>query len=584
MVAYPIVMLSELDDIEGRNSAILDVPLSTGSPDCIQLAREWITECWRHHHKECPNETSRSARFVPSRLLYVGDNMSSVLRLRDSSRIKESTAQFKYLALSHCWGDNVIKDFQKLTTNNKELWEDCIDEATLPLNFRDAIMFTRQVGCNYLWVDSLCIIQDDKNDWVRESEKMGHVYANAYCTISSSGSVDATGGCFHERNPFTSIPCYLRVSDMNGLAIRANKDTYNKNTFGVEVDSGPLSKRAWTFQERLLSQRIVHFTKTTLFFECNTHFASEVVRGGVRYSERRENRSSPLVESRYDPTTGYRAAFNALKARQSPELSTHEEFELHESWFSLIAKYTSCKLTHADDRLIAIFGISKAIIDSPEEQPLIYWEGLWHRHLLFDLLWCLETEPAPRPTPPRAPSWSWGAVDGRIGDRLTHRVKDNGRLIATFEKAATIVNHLRPPGRIVLGCLILPINHIERSNHSERQYILQYNFKIETPVDETPKDAILELCCMPDTTTDFETLTDLYCAELLRIVDKLDVQYQTSKRSGRSEGIVLRRTRISTEPGMASEYMRVGRFWAEWTEDFDGFGIFQLSKEDCIVF
>ena len=71
---------------------------------------------------------------------------------------------------------------------------------TLPKSFRDAIMICRALGIRFLWIDSLCIIQQDAEDWERECSRMRDVYRNSYLTISIARSRGSSDGCFSTRS------------------------------------------------------------------------------------------------------------------------------------------------------------------------------------------------------------------------------------------------------------------------------------------------------------------------------------------------------------------------------------------------
>ena len=116
---------------------------------------------------------------------------------------------------------------------------------------------------------------------------MSSVYAQAFCTISACGSSNSEGGYFHNKNPLFYFPFNLLSSpgSRTGLVIKQGQFDHPADTFSYEVNSSPLSKRSWAFQERLLSRRIVHFGSSLLFFECNTLYASELEREGTEYDE-----------------------------------------------------------------------------------------------------------------------------------------------------------------------------------------------------------------------------------------------------------------------------------------------------------
>jgi hypothetical protein len=157
-------MLTHSESMRGGQAAKREVPFSTGSPLCLELAKKWINDCERGHKPHCHPKTAIYS-FRPIRLLEVGDMSSSVLYLRDFSSSSSNAPEIKYLALSHCWGIDCISKAQKLTKDKKFEWSKTgIDEKLLPLNFQHTISFTRQVGVGYLWIDSLYIAQDDDQD------------------------------------------------------------------------------------------------------------------------------------------------------------------------------------------------------------------------------------------------------------------------------------------------------------------------------------------------------------------------------------------------------------------------------------
>lgn len=187
-----------------------------------------------------------------------------------------------------------------LTSHNKAMLLQNINLEDLSRNFQDAAQFSRMMGYSYIWIDSLCIIQRcfqhelgspcnslSKADWEHESKQMANVYASAECTISACGSADSSGGCFRSRNPLVYFPCHILTekqagaTGQRGLAVRARRDEFWANTFQTQVDQSPLSGRAWAFQERMLSRRMIHFGTSMIFFECATLFASEQQPTGI---------------------------------------------------------------------------------------------------------------------------------------------------------------------------------------------------------------------------------------------------------------------------------------------------------------
>jgi hypothetical protein len=117
-----------------------------------------------------------------------------------SVKLLETTDKYaSYICLSHCWG----KENQplKCTTANLNEWKSRIDWDLLPQTFQDAIDFVRRLGQRYLWIDSLCILQDDRDDWDEQSVKMAEIYENSYLTLAASWASDCTGGLYHKDSP-----------------------------------------------------------------------------------------------------------------------------------------------------------------------------------------------------------------------------------------------------------------------------------------------------------------------------------------------------------------------------------------------
>lgn len=190
---------------------------------------------------------------MPTRLIELGDPV----RLVDSSSIKAS----RYVALSHCWGP--LKDNEKFCTSkhNIEQLKACIAVESLPRMFRDTVTVTRGLGIKYIWIDSLCIIQDDEDDWERESGRMGRVFSDAYCTISASSASSSLEGFLTPRTPRRCVELPTRSAGM--LYVCPAIDDFHH-----DVELGQLNRRGWVLQERALSRRSIYFTSTQVYWEC----------------------------------------------------------------------------------------------------------------------------------------------------------------------------------------------------------------------------------------------------------------------------------------------------------------------------
>ncbi|KAH7918660.1 HET-domain-containing protein [Leucogyrophana mollusca] len=351
---------------------------SLASEASFSLAQEWLRQCLQQHHN-C-TEAARAARTssTPSRLIDVGGDSGAVPRLVTTQELNQ--VGLEYLTLSHCWGG---ADILRLLVENINSLTIGIPMSTLPNTFRDAILITRRLGYQYLWIDSLCIIQNSPSDWRSSSAIMGEIYANSICTIAALTARNSHEGCFfdHARNPLFFRPCRIR----DNWYVRANSNV------GIDLRVGlsplPLHTRAWVVQERILAPRTVYYGSTGLAWECVDCSATEtVLRGEV---------------SRFSP----KASFFGIQ-KQPDE-------DKYDAWSAIRISYTQCLLTRFSDRLVAISGVIKRL------EMLTGWQnvwGLWKEHLLMDMLWYFD-EPArgiPETDGYLAPTWSWMGVEGKV--------------------------------------------------------------------------------------------------------------------------------------------------------------------------
>jgi hypothetical protein len=181
------------------------------------------------------------------------------------------------MTLSHCWGTVEILKRQR---QNLKSFYDLIPFDALPKTFKDAIEVTKSLRTRYLWIDSLCIIQDSTDDWQKEAAVMHLLYQNAYCNIAATGAKDGSYGCFFERNPNTFNATVVRLlwkmAESKLFAVVQQTRILQKR-----ISDSPLLRRAWVLQERLLAQRVVHFVQDQVFFECREHLMCGLYPHGI---------------------------------------------------------------------------------------------------------------------------------------------------------------------------------------------------------------------------------------------------------------------------------------------------------------
>jgi hypothetical protein len=166
--------------------------------------------------------------------------------------------------------------------------------SILPPTFAQVCAIALELGYSFVWIDSLCIIQDSSADVRAELSTMANIYESAAVTLAATASEDSKGGCERSRDEYLHNECVLMVSasdryhDRQCLYIAPEMWERRKDmsfNFFTKVDMAPLNQRAWVFQERLLSRRILHFGDGVLLFECNSMRATDIYHPGVEYDK-----------------------------------------------------------------------------------------------------------------------------------------------------------------------------------------------------------------------------------------------------------------------------------------------------------
>jgi hypothetical protein len=195
----------------GLDSAISSEPqylpcssIFTGSDECIKRCRLWLQQCVESH-PEC----QRSAPLKPPTRLI------EILGPQDV-RLVEPTTPMPYFALSYCWGGD--KNVLTTTITSITQFRTSIPFASLALTIQDATGVTYRLGAPHIWIDSLCILQDDAQDWEREAKDMCNVYRNTTLTIGALGAARAAGGLFSRRDPLSLGGYRFPISQPTGVS------------------------------------------------------------------------------------------------------------------------------------------------------------------------------------------------------------------------------------------------------------------------------------------------------------------------------------------------------------------------------
>jgi hypothetical protein len=365
----------------------------TSSDMTLDSAYKWYRSCC-NDHIDCRQLSSREP-FTPTRLLDIGVKGDTIWKLR-IPRKEEMPHSLPYMTLSYRWGLN--PNFRLLSSNIEEyrLGKLICD---LPKTFRESIIVARRFSIRYLWIDSLCIIQNSVRDWNQESAQMYNVYAHSSCNIAASASAGPEGGLFRAREPRDVRPGLVEV----GATKSGRKTFYLTDTnYMARHISGPLDRRGWVFQERLLAPRVLHFTEHQIIWECFTENKCEAFPKGIPFHQ-------PL--KRFDSIFGisnFQQQQQQQQQQQKQLLITDSAFQ---KWKTLVNQYTKCIFTYPDDKLNAFSGMVTLYQGETEDKCLA---GLWKSRLSEGLNWYATCPVRKSCTPFRAPSWSWASLDGPV--------------------------------------------------------------------------------------------------------------------------------------------------------------------------
>ncbi|WAO87250.1 Protein kinase domain-containing protein [Fusarium falciforme] len=352
-----------------------------GSQQQFKLLNEWINLCDTTHNCTSVQGHEGHVGSMPTRVLHVGTVENPCLRLVETG----DSIRDKYIALSHCWGK--LSKEQKFVTSadNLDNRKEDIPFDEMPKSFQDAVIVTRDLGVSYLWIDSLCIIQEDEADWEVESAKMEEVFSSAYCTIAASSAQSSLEGFLGDRVSRACVTIHLSQGPVLYLA-EAIDD------FQGHVEQSVLNSRGWVLQERALSRRTIHFTSTQTYWECGQGIYCETL-------ARLQNPQSQFLGDSSFPYLGL-------------QYYKDERIQLVQHLYRV---YCALELTNSTDRSKAILGLQKRLsrtFKSGADYGVIW--GYFER----TLLWQAKTPNSLSRIPYRdrgvVPSWSWMACTGEI--------------------------------------------------------------------------------------------------------------------------------------------------------------------------
>ncbi|KAH8897330.1 hypothetical protein GQ53DRAFT_626098, partial [Thozetella sp. PMI_491] len=377
-----------------------DVEAAPWSDERKKLIHKFLEECLTKH-QSCYYEDS----VLPTRVIDVGSDTSEPNLYITNGEVG------RYVTLSHCWGGSSPVT---TTTTNLESHKAVIPYKGLPKTFRDAVTITRELGVRFLWIDSLCILQDSREDWETEALNMSAVYENGYVMIAAEASENCHGGCF----PVTTPASQTFSTSVDGPGGRPSKVHFRLSTV-LSDDRGEvchnlystekgfrrnaLDRRGWTLQERILAPRTLHFGKSEVGWECAGHRTCEC----------------QTVRTQTDTDSRFKAQLvNFGWKRTSAAKTSNASADEHRwMWSNIIQEFTRRSLTVSRDLLPALSGMAQRMSLTAEDD---YVCGIWKQKLRAFLFWKPDYQfiqaHALREIPRRhrdgyyAPSWSWASV------------------------------------------------------------------------------------------------------------------------------------------------------------------------------
>ncbi|KAK1749495.1 heterokaryon incompatibility protein-domain-containing protein [Echria macrotheca] len=370
-----------------------------------------------------------SSEDIPTRLLSVGSTETDTHTVKlietngneNDDILRDDISEAGFMALSYCWGgDQPIKLLRENCSHLKE----GIELSKLPQTLQDTVWVARATGFRYLWVDALCILQDDDDnkgnnpDKTIEISRMARYYGRATVTLCAASARKCVDGFLGRREEpsFEAGPIRLPLYSFMGNQRNFVGHVYLLEESEPQVE--PTTERGWTLQESLLSRRILIFGHRQVHWSCLNSFGSP---GGniTALLDRTIPGTQSLVDGIYP-------------------VGSLIDRPMDSQWATIVEEYTRRTLGRAGDKLLALSALAGHMVQVSRqrgENPL-YRAGLladqskpstW----LPQLLWYRDTRKSERPQDYRAPSWSWASIDGPVrvptwnSDRITYAVVED---------------------------------------------------------------------------------------------------------------------------------------------------------------
>ncbi|TRX91898.1 hypothetical protein FHL15_007217 [Xylaria flabelliformis] len=458
----------------------VDVFTTRGSVENLGLARQWLQKCQKSHVK-CKEATQI---YMPLRVLRISSGCNPCdFSITIETKTKGQAIE-PYAALSYCWGGDQP---YKTTKARMESGNRSLEWCKLPRSIQDAINITSAVGLQYLWADSLCIVQDDEDDKAVQIADMARVYSQASITIIASRASRASDGFLGEINLTAQTQLAVRLPFQCLNQEQTVGSAYLTWIDGSRDRGEPIDSRAWTLQERYLSKRVLEFGSLQTHWTCTTSSittsppdstvanSSGSFADGWKWNQNFDGHASQMMYLH----TELLADLACFATRRSSAAWVREW--LHSRWQTVLNEYTPRLLSVPTDRILGISGVAEMFLshlrnegrDDTEE----YLAGMWKSSLPSMLCWHAVVARGVEHSKPvisnlqdstvgikrellqiskayQGPSWSWASVNSHV-EFLFGRASDRDCLAVLLDADIRLANVNAKCGFVTSGILTL---------------------------------------------------------------------------------------------------------------------------------
>ncbi|KAI1011804.1 hypothetical protein LB503_004835, partial [Fusarium chuoi] len=435
------------------------------------VANQWLQVCDADHPLCMERASAPPSAKMPLRLLELGSSDSTTWQIVETCQVR-----VPYVTLSHRWSENT----PSLLEDNYQDYCTPQPDSILPQRYIDVVSICRAIPIRHIWIDSLCIVQnDDGSDFRHEAPLMMDFYRYSFLTLMICWNV-SNSTVFRNCSPRSISrpkpvsycqPAYERDSEEVAIPQKtyAFVEPRNITEYRTDIINAPINKRAWVVQERCLSKRILCLGNDQLWWECG---------GGPVGS---------FVANETCPQSGF-----SWRDRETLQTLSSKDSTL--SWSLILERYTRCQLTYEQDRFIGISGLAKTFANLTGRT---YFAGIWLETWMHGLLW--ESDEArhrvdrkksvlAKPQTMTAPSWSWLSYSGSVLIGTPDWSSDQALNLSTKSPSSFKSDYYQPLAFLVQSTLTPldtdPFTSFERALLRIRCLLIPVEFSESTDIEK----------------------------------------------------------------------------------------------------